>query len=196
MYETILALAVGIGLAASCGFRVFVPLLIASVAGLLGWMPPSEGFEWLATWPAATALGIATALEIGAYYIPWLDNLLDSISSPTAVAAGVLVVAASAVEVDPLLKWSVAVIAGGGSAGVISLGTAGVRTLSTGFTAGLGNAVVATGEWVSAVLLSLLAIVAPLLAVVVSAVLVVVLGRFAWRLLSRLFRRQAAVEST
>jgi hypothetical protein len=190
MYESLLALAIGVGLDASCGFRVFVPLLVASIAAAAGWFSPSDGFEWLASWPAVAAFAIATVLEIGAYYIPWLDNLLDGISSPAAVAAGILVVAASAVHVDPMLKWSVAVIAGGGSAGIISLGTAGVRTLSTGLTAGLGNAVVATGEWISAAILSILAMIAPFLALAVAALLVIFLGRYAWKLVSRLFRRR------
>jgi hypothetical protein len=88
--EIVAALALGIGLAASCGFRVFVPMLVASVAGYLGVLPVQEGFQWLASWPAIACFATATAAEIAAYYIPFVDNLLDSLTTPLAVGAGTL----------------------------------------------------------------------------------------------------------
>jgi hypothetical protein len=130
---------------------------------------------------------VATVLEIGAYYIPWLDNLLDTISTPTAIIAGVLAAAVCMVEMDPLLKWSLAAIVGGGSAGIIKAGMVAVRAISTSITGGLGNALVATGEWLLALVLSILALVAPILAGIVSLILVVILARYAFRLCRRLF---------
>jgi hypothetical protein len=187
MLETILSVCLGVGLAASCGFRVFVPLLVVSISARAGFLSPSEGFEWLGSWPAIAALSVATLLEIGAYYFPWLDNLLDTISTPAAVVAGVLAAAACVSDTDPLLKWSVAVIAGGGSAGVIKAGMVGVRALSTGLTGGFGNALVATGEWIAALAMSALAFLVPIAAAALSIVLVIVLGRFAIRVSRRLF---------
>jgi hypothetical protein len=183
--ETLLALCIGVGLAASCGFRVFVPFLVLAVAARAGLLTPAEGFAWLASWPAILALSLATLLEVVAYYVPWLDNLLDSITTPAAVVAGVLALGASVHDVDPMLKWSVAVIAGGGSAGVIKAGTAGVRGLSSIVTGGLANFVLATVEWAVSLVLSLLALVLPLLAAVISLVLVLLLGRYALRFLAR-----------
>ena len=74
--ESVLAVIVGLGLAASCGFRVFVPLLVTSAAAIAGYLELAEGFEWISTWTAFAAFAIAAFLEIAAYYIPWLDNLL------------------------------------------------------------------------------------------------------------------------
>ena len=194
MFETLLAVCIGIGLAASCGFRVFVPLLVIAVAAHAEMITPAAGFEWLQSWPAIIALAVATVFEIIAYYVPWLDNLLDTVTAPAAVIAGVIVVAASVQDMDPFLKWSVAVIAGGGSAAVIKAGSVGARGISSLVTGGMGNFVVATIEWVMSLVLSLLAIVVPILAAIISLVLVVVLGRFAIGMIAR-WRRTAAVEA-
>ena len=149
MLDTFIALCIGLGLAASCGFRVFVPMLVISIAARTGVLSLSDGFGWLATWPAVMAFALATVVEIGAYYVPWLDNLLDSISTPAAVIAGALAAAACVTEMDPLVRWSVVAISGGGVAGLIKLGTVGLRATSTVTTGGLGNPVVSTIEWIS-----------------------------------------------
>ncbi|HVH19978.1 MAG TPA: DUF4126 domain-containing protein, partial [Myxococcota bacterium] len=86
--ELLLSLGIGLGLAAACGFRIFLPLLALGVAARAELVPLASGFQWLATTPALGAFAVATALEIGAYYVPWLDHLLDVAAGPAAVAAG------------------------------------------------------------------------------------------------------------
>src|SRR2546425_12995559 len=103
--ETILSICLGIGLSAACGFRVFVPLLVMSIASLSGHLTLAHGFEWIGTYPALITFSVATCLEIGGYYIPWVDNLLDTIASPAAVIAGTVVMAALVSDLSPLLKW-------------------------------------------------------------------------------------------
>ena len=137
MTESILAILIGLGLAASCGFRVFVPLLVVSLAARSDYLDLAEGFSWMASDAALLATLIATGIEIAAYYVPWLDNLLDTIASPAAVVSGTVLFAACVTEFDPFLKWSLALIAGGGSAAVVQGGTVltrGASTISTGGT--------------------------------------------------------------
>jgi hypothetical protein len=184
-WEIITTACVGLGLAASCGFRIFIPLLLASVVHRAGMWHLADGFEWVSSWPAIIALSVATVVEISAYYLPWLDNLLDTIAVPSATIAGIIVSAAFVHDVDPLLKWSLAAIAGGGTAGVINAGTATVRATSTLFTGGLANPVVSTLELVVAFVLSVLAILLPVVAAVLGVVLAVILLRFARRFFSR-----------
>lgn len=164
--DIVMGLVIGIGLSAACGFRVFVPLLGLSAAGLSGHLALAPGFEWIGTWPALAAFAFATLLEIGAYYIPWLDHLLDTMASPAAILAGTLATASLIGTTDPLLKWSLAIIAGGGAAGLVQAGTVALRTLSGLLTAGLGNFLVSTGELAAAILFTILAIVVPVLALV------------------------------
>src|SRR5947207_9549521 len=91
--ETLLSVCLGIGLAAACGFRIFVPLLVTSLAAQTGHLTLAGGFQWIGTRPALVAFAVATVLEILAYYVPWIDNLLDVIAGPAAVTAGIVVTA-------------------------------------------------------------------------------------------------------
>jgi len=172
--ETVLCICLGIGLSAACGFRVFVPLLALSVAAHSGHVHLAAGFQWIASDAALIAFGIATALEIGAYYIPWVDHALDVIATPVAVVAGVLVTASLVTDMSPLLKWTLAVIAGGGAAGLVQGGTILLRGASSVTTAGFGNPLVATAELAGAAVISVLSLLAPVF------IAVVVLLGLAW----------------
>lgn len=185
--ELILALALGIGLAAASGFRVFIPLLTMSIAAHTGHLPLSEGFAWLGTMPALVMLAIAAGAEVLAYYVPGVDNLLDAIATPGAVIAGVIVSAAVMTDLPPLVKWPLAIIAGGGTAGLTQGATAFIRAHSTALTAGLGNPVLATGELVGSIGLAVLAFVAPYLAVLAIIIVLVLM----YRLVRRLRRRDS-----
>ena len=176
---TVLSLLVGTGLAAACGFRVFVPLLVMSVAARAGHLQLGAGFGWIASAPALTAFAAATALEIAGYFIPYVDHVLDVLAAPAAVVAGTLATASSVIGMSPFLKWSLAVIAGGGLAALVHAATGATRAASTATTGGLANPVVAAAEAGSSTLLSILAIAAPIVAFAVLA-LVVYAG---WRLI-------------
>ena len=148
-----LSIALGVGLAAAVGFRVFLPMLVMSIAAYSGHLTLSSGFAWLGSAPALVMLSVATVLEILAYYIPGVDNLLDAIATPTALIAGTVVSAAVMTDLPPLVKWTTAVIAGGGAAGLTQGVTSLLRAKSTMLTGGLGNHIVATGEWGAALAL-------------------------------------------
>ncbi len=180
--DTFLSIALGIALAAATGFRVFVPLLAAGLAARAGWIPLTDTFSWLATTPALLMLGTAALIETFAYYIPGVDHILDVLASPVAVAAGVIASASVMTDVSPALMWPLAVIAGGGIAGATKGSTAVVRAKTGLATAGLGNPVVSTAETTGAILLSILALLLPVLALAAIVVLLVwttrKLGRF------------------
>ncbi|QIG46373.1 DUF4126 domain-containing protein [Nordella sp. HKS 07] len=189
-FDYAVSIALGVGLASGVGFRVFLPLLITSVAAYGGYIPISDGFAWLASPAAVIMLGVAALAEILAFYIPGVDNLLDTIATPTALVAGTLVSAAVMADLPPLVKWTAAVIAGGGAAGITQGVTAFIRANSTVFTGGLGNPVVATGELGGAALVSLLALAVPFVALGV----VILFCWFAVMTIRRLLRRQPKPE--
>jgi len=181
MEDTILSICIGIGLSAACGFRVFVPLLITSIAARSGHVTLASQFAWVGSDPALIAFGVATALEIAGYYIPWVDHLLDTIATPAAVVAGIIVTGAMLSHVDPLVRWTLAVIAGGGVAGGVQAGTVLTRAASTATTGGLGNPLVATAELGLSVFTSLMAILVPFIAAFLVLVIAIVLGRKLWK---------------
>jgi len=164
--ETVLGLVIGIGLSAACGFRVFVPLLGMSIAALSGYITLSPGFGWLGTQEALIAFGTATVIEIAAYYIPWVDNTLDALMTPLAVVAGTILTASLLGDVSPFLKWALAIIAGGGVSAIVQGGTVALRAGSSGTTGGLANLVVSTIELVGSIVVTVFAILLPLLGLV------------------------------
>lgn len=188
--ETLMSVMLGIGLSAACGFRVFVPLLAMSIASLSGHLTLAHGFEWVGSYPALVTFSVATCLEIAGYYIPWLDHLLDTMATPAAIVAGVMVSASLVTGMSPLLKWTLAVIAGGGAAGLVQGATVVTRGASTATTGGLGNPVVATLELAGSVIMSVLAITVPVAAVAVLVVFLTILGRFLWRRMRRSARAE------
>jgi len=181
-WEILFALGAGLGLAAACGLRVFAPLFVLGLAARFGPLSLSLGFAWAESTPALLALGLATLLEISAYYVPWLDHVLDAVAAPAALLAGALVVAALMGDLPPWLRWSVAIIAGGGLAGLTQAATTLLRLKSTATTGGLANPVVATGEWIGAITLAVIAVLLPLLALAVAVGLVVLALRMAQKL--------------
>jgi len=188
-FDLALSVVLGVGLAAATGFRVFVPMLIVSGAAYTGHLALGDSFAWLATPAALTMLGAAAIAEILAYYIPGVDNLLDALATPAAFVAGTVLSAAVMTDMPPLVKWAAAVIAGGGVAGLTQVATATLRANSTVLTGGLGNPVIATAELGGALLVPLLALVAPF-----AALVAVIL--FMWLAIRLLRRRQGAIGRT
>jgi hypothetical protein len=182
---TLASVGVGLGLAAATGLRVFVPLLFLAVAARLDVVRLADGFEWLASTPAMAALAAATVFEILAYYVPWFDNLLDALATPAALVAGTLASVSVFAGMPPFLAWALAVVAGGGAAGLIQGATAMLRLKSSVATGGLSNPVIATTELAGSVATSLVAILLPLLAVGIAGLLLA-LGML------RLTRRRSA----
>jgi hypothetical protein len=177
----VLSLGDGVGRAAAAGLRVFLPLLLLGLAAHLGWLPLTDGFAWLASPPALTALAAATVLEVGAYYVPLVDNLLDLVAAPLAIMAGVVATAAVMIELPPMLRWSLAIIAGGGAAGLVQGLTSIARLKSSATTGGAGNPVLATLELIGSLATSLVALVLPLVALLIVAAAVVLVRRVARR---------------
>jgi hypothetical protein len=177
--EMILSLCVGVGLSAACGFRVFVPLLMMSIATASGHLVLSPGFQWIGSPAALAAFSVATALEIAGYYIPWVDHFLDVVATPAAAVAGTIITASLVTEMSPFLRWTLAVIAGGGAASLVQGATVVARGFSGATTAGMANPLVATLELGGSVVTSVLALVAPALAVLgIVSLLVWVGGKY------------------
>jgi len=181
MPETIFSILLGIGLAASVGFRVFVPLFALSIASHYQIIPLNGSWEWIGSATAMITLGIATVVEIGAYLIPWLDNILDTIAVPLAAVAGTAVMLSTAADLSPVLTWSLAIIAGGGTATAIKTSTSTARLASTATTGGIANPIVSVVESGTSIIMSVLAFIAPVLAIIfVLIILWLIFKVFKW----------------
>jgi len=181
--ETLLGIAVGIGLSAACGFRVFVPLLVMNLASLSGQLHLASGFAWIGSYYATVAFATATIVEVVGYYIPWLDHVLDIVATPAAIIAGTVATASMATDMSPFLRWTLALIAGGGIAGFVQGTTVALRAKSSVTTAGIGNPLVSTLELVGSIMTALLAILVPILCLALIGFLCIFVIRKAGRLI-------------
>lgn len=188
--ETLLGLAIGIGLSAAAGFRLVVPFLIMSMASLSGHLSLAPDMAWIGTPPALAAFAIATFLEILVYFVPWVDDIMSAISIPVAVIAGTVITASFVTDMSPFLRWSLAAIAGGTVAGTVEVLTTGLRFASTVTTAGMANSVVSVGELLSSTILSLLSLLTPAMAVAIVAILLIWSIRKAQRIFVKQQQRQ------
>lgn len=182
--QTMLSLSMGIALAATAGLRAFLPLLAVGIAGRLGWVPLSESFAWLSSWPALLALGTAAILEFIADKIPFVDHALHGLGMVAAPTAGTLLVASSLPSVDPVMATIVGIVAGGGSAGIVHGARAALRPASTASTGGLGNTAFSLGEDALAIGGIVAAFVVPIIAALIAITFVVgcfLLARFLWK---------------
>ena len=157
--QTLLSLSLGLGLAAACGFRVFIPPLMMGVGSRLDLYKLEGSFVWVDDTWAIAIFAVATLLEIGGYFIPWIDNLLDAVATPAAIIGGIFVTSASLEgELDSSAQWTLSVIAGGSVSGVIQLGTVATRAISTGTTGGLSNPIISLLEAVASILCILISL--------------------------------------
>lgn len=182
----LISLFVGVGLAAATGFRVFLPIFLISLGSYLGWFPLAESFSWMSGLPVVIGTGVAMVLEIAAYYLPFIDNLLDSITVPLATVAGTVLVAGQFTEINSFVQWALALIAGGGTAATISSAMAGTRALSASTTAGIANPIVSTVETIFSTIMSFIAIFLPVLAILLVAILLFVTFKFSKKIWKKL----------
>ncbi len=187
---TLLSVCLGLGVAAACGFRIFVPFLVMNLATRAGYLTLGDNFEWIGGTPALITFAVATALEVGAYYIPGVDNLLDLIATPTAVVAGIVASASVVTGMDPYLKWTLAAIAGGSIAGAVQMTTVGIRQASLLGTAGVANPAVSSAEAAGSLVTTVVSLLLPVLAV--SLIIVGLLSVRRVRRSRRLRRQQQA----
>lgn len=178
--DTLVSICVGLGLAAACGFRVFLPLAVMSIATKAGMVSPSEHFAWVGTWPAVVAFSTACVAEVAGYYVPWVDHALDAVATPAAIVAGALVAVSQFGHMDPLLGWTSGIIGGGGLAGAVQGLTVLTRATSTATTGGLGNPIVSTAENGAAVTVATASIVSPIAVGVLILLVAFVVVRRVW----------------
>ncbi|SER10494.1 protein of unknown function [Hyunsoonleella jejuensis] len=173
--ETILSICLGIGLSASVGFRVFLPLFALSLAAHFDVWQLNESWQWVGSMPALITLGVATVVEICAYFIPYIDNLLDTIAVPLAALAGTAVMLSTVADLSPVTTWALAIIAGGGTAAAIAGTSSTTRLASTATTGGVANPVVSTLETGTSVVMSALSIFVPIAAIVLVVIMLIII---------------------
>lgn len=171
------AIASGVVLAACTGLRAFLPLFAAGLGSrVLSWeLAPS--MQWLASDPVLIALGVASVAELIADKVPVVDHALDAVHTVVAPIAGALAGLSVWLNFPTPIAIALAVIVGAPLAGGVHLVAAGTRMKSTAVSAGTLNPVVSIVEDVAALSGIVLALLAPLIALVLLVAALVLLVR-------------------
>ncbi len=175
--EVVGSFLLGIGLSAAVGFRVFVPMLVVSLASMAGFVHLSPGFAWMGTPVAALVFAVATLIELLGFLVPWVSNALDSIATPAATIAGVIMMAAVLTDMSPIARWALAIIAGGGVALTVQGATVVTRAVAAGSTGGVANPIVAVVEAIGALVVTITTIVIPVIMGILILIVVLLLLR-------------------
>jgi hypothetical protein len=167
----------GIGLAASVGFRAFLPPLVVGLLGRFDVISLRAGLDWMETTPALVVFGTAVVVELLADKIPAVDHALDAAASFVKPAAGALVFAAALTDLPPLWTVVVSLVVGGATAGGVHIAKSGLRLASTGATGGIANPILSIAEDGISLTGSLLSIFVPILLIFLLIVGALVLRR-------------------
>ncbi|MBB2942062.1 membrane protein implicated in regulation of membrane protease activity [Actinoplanes lutulentus] len=171
----------GTGLAASAGLNAYIPLLtMGLLARFTGAIDLPSGWAWLSNGWTLTILAVLLAIEVVADKIPVVDHLNDVVQTFVRPTAGGLAFGAGSTSetvtvTDPGSFFTshawVPIVAGG----LIALGVHGVKAASrpvvNATTGGLGAPVASTAEDFGSIVMSVLAIVLPILVLIGLAAL-------------------------
>jgi len=178
----------GLTLAAPAGVNAYIPLLAVALAERFGWLHLDAPYDLLGSWWAIALIAVLLVVEVTADKVPGVDHVNDAVQTVVRPAAGgLLAVAASGrgTASSVLLLVAGILIAGG-----VHAVKASARPVVNVSTAGIGAPVVSTVEDVGALIVTVMALVVPLLA------LAVILGLVVWAVVAvrRWWRRSAAAE--
>jgi hypothetical protein len=185
MGESIVAVLTALGLSTAAGLNPYLPLLItgalARTTDLLSLAAPYDRLEdpWVLL--AIAAIG---SVDFVGDKIPVVDHVLHAAGVLIAPVAGALV--ALAVTGSDAVDPSIALVLGVAAAGATHTARATARPAATALTAGAANPVLSLGEDAAAAVLSLTAVVVPLVAL---GLVLALFGCFAW-VLTRTRRRR------
>ena len=172
--EMVMAISMGLALAATCGLRAFLPLFVVGCLGATGKLELASSFHWLQQPIALAALGLAVVLEIAGDKFPVVDHFLDSAAVVIKPVAAAVAAASVMTDLDPMVSTILGLVVGGTMAEGVHLLKAKLRLMSSAFTATLANPFLSLIEDVVALVSTLLAILLPLVIIVLIGVLGVV----------------------
>jgi hypothetical protein len=171
------------GLSASAGLNAYIPLLVvALLAKFTHLIKLSQPWDALTSWWVIGVLLVLSLIEFFADKVPAVNHANDILQTFVRPAAGAILFAASAnviTEVSPVLSIIAGILVAGGIHAAKSLA---VRPLVTATTGGAGNVPVSIAEDIVSTLVSIAAVVVPVL---IACVLVLITAWILWRWLRR-----------
>lgn len=167
------------GLSSAAGLNAYIPLLTIGVLSRLGLLTLGDPYALLGSTPALLALGGLGMIDFVADKIPAVDHVTHMLGALAHPVAGAIAFASQTnviTDLHPALSLGAGFVLAGG----FHTARAAIRPVATTTTAGIGNPIVSLIEDVISFVLSILAIIAPLIAFGLFIVLTIIIVR-AWR---------------
>jgi len=190
--DVLLGIFSAFGLSASAGLNAYIPLLIVgTLAHYTNLIQLNSPWDTLANPYILIFLGILVIIEMLADKIPAVNHINDLIQTFVRPAAGAVAFAASAkviTDINPILALACGLLV----AGTVHVAkSAALRPAVTATTGGAGNVPVSIAEDIVSTILSILAILIPVL---VGTLMVLVLALLLWWLWRRSGETEAAMD--
>ncbi|MGW5109188.1 DUF4126 domain-containing protein [Nocardia sp. NPDC004123] len=179
------------GLSGAAGLNAWLPLLVVGVADRAGWIDLGSSYGWLSSTPALIGIAVLLVLDLVGDKIPALDSVLHGVGTLVAPVSGAILFTAET-SLSSHLPLAVAAVLGAVTAGSVHAGRTVARPLVTGTTVGVGNPVVSTAEDGVSLALTILALAVPVVAFIVLLIVLIGLGRLAFRAVRRLRGRRGS----
>ena len=187
--ELLTGIMTAFGLSASAGLNAYIPLLVVGLlARYTALIKLNTPWDTLANPWILLLLGILVIIEMLADKIPAVNHINDVIQTVVRPAAGAIAFAASAqvvTDVHPVLALAAGLLVAG-SVHAVKAGA--VRPMVTATTGGAGNVPVSIAEDVLSTVMSILAIIIPIL---IGAIIVLVTAFIIWWMWRRANRKRA-----
>lgn len=171
-YTLLISIFLAIGLSAACGFRVFIPPLTYGLLYKAELVQLDTSWNWIGNDWVVAVLFLAAIIEIFGNLIPWVDNLLDILATPTSIMAGTILSASCLSDISPGLQWILSVTSGVLITGGFQLTTISLRGMSSVFTGGLANPIFSIIEDLISFGITLTIIFSPIIGIIVIFLIV------------------------
>jgi len=179
--EILATLGRTLGFSLAAGVNLYATVAVLGLAARYGWVQLPEQFQvFNHPWVIAAA-GALYVIEFVADKIPWVDSIWDSIHTVIRPVGGALIAVAALGEASPAVMGMIALLGGTVAAGS-HMTKAGTRVAINTSPEPFTNWIASLAEDVFVVGLSLLTLKFPLLALLVSAIILVMIAWLARRL--------------
>jgi hypothetical protein len=170
------------GLSASAGLNAYIPLLVLALgAKYTDWITLSPPWDTLTSWWVIGLLAVLLLVEIFADKVPAVNHVNDILQTFVRPVAGAVVFAAGSgviSDIHPVLAMAAGLLVAGG---VHAVKAAAVRPAVTATTGGAGNIPVSMLEDFVSTVVSVLAIMIPILIGLILITILALVGWYLWR---------------
>ena len=191
--ELLTGILAAFGLSASAGLNAYIPLLVIGLlARYTNLIELGTPWDTLTNWWVLGLLIVLSLVEFFADKFPAVNHVNDIIQTVIRPVAGAIVFAASAqviTDIHPVLALSAGLLVAGG---VHAVKSAAVRPAVTATTGGVGNVPVSMAEDLLAVIVSLIAVVVPIVLTFIFILVTAWVVYFLWHRANRDRMRQVS----